>query len=168
MIILGIDPGVATTGYGVIKVSKNTRRGQKENCACIEYGAIKTASKTPMPERLKKINEALSALIKRHKPQALAVESLYFFKNFKTALPVSQVKGVILLNAAIENIPVYEFTPLQIKMAMTGYGRAEKAQVQEMVKKEFKITEALRPDDAADALAAAICCNNFIKNNRLN
>ena len=166
MIILGIDPGVATTGYGVVRMIEK-RKGQKDSYSCIEYGAIKTEPKTPMPERLKKINKALAVLIKKNKPQVLAVENVYFFKNLKTAMPVSQVKGVILLNAAIANIPVYEFTPLQIKMTMTGYGRAEKFQVQEMVKRELKLEGALKPDDAADALATAICCGNFIKNNYL-
>ena len=166
MTILGIDPGVATTGYGIVNAS-GKRDKQKDLYSCIEYGTIKTEAKAPMPERLKIINKSLSALIKKHKPQVLAVENVYFFKNLKTALPVSQVKGVILLNAAIANIPAYEFTPLQIKMAVAGYGRAEKAQVQEMVKKELKLKEELKSADAADALAAAICCGNFIKNNLL-
>src|SRR3989338_6057685 len=126
MIILGIDPGTATTGYGVIQKSKDLK--------CLGYGTIKTSPDSPPAERLKKINKELNGLIKKHCPKVLAVENVYFFKNFKTALPVSQAKGVILLTAAKKNIPVFEFTPLQVKMAVAGYGRAEKGQVQKMVK----------------------------------
>lgn len=131
------------------------------------YGTIKTNPSDPMTERLKKINNELNKLIKKHNPKILAVENVYFFKNLKTALPVSQAKGVILLTAAKKNIPVFEFTPLQVKMAVVGYGKAEKGQVQKMVKILLNLSEAPKPDDASDALAVAICCLNapaYLKN----
>lgn len=151
MIILGIDPGTATTGYGVIKKSKN-------NLECLDYGCIKTDPKFSAGERLKRINLELSRLIKNYKPGVLAIESVFFFKNLKTAMPVSQAKGVILFTAAKYKVPAREFTPLQIKAALTGYGRAEKQQVQKMITLILKLKEVPKPDDAADALAAAVCC----------
>lgn len=162
MVIIGVDPGVAITGYGIIKESKK-KRGKKGIFNCLAYGSIRTDPSFPPAERLKKINKELNKLIKKHQPEALAVENVYFFKNLKTAMPVSQAKGVILLAAANKNIPVYEFTPLQIKMLVTGYGRAEKKQVQEMIKAELNLKEVPKPDDAADALAVAVCCGNLIK-----
>ena len=122
MIIIGIDPGTATTGFAIIKKTKGT----KNKLETIDYGCIKTCPDFSPGERLKKINNELNKLIKKYKPSVLAVENIYFFKNLKTAMPVSQAKGVILLTAAKKKIPVYEFTPLQVKMAITGYGRAEK------------------------------------------
>ena len=154
MIILGIDPGTATTGFGVIKTSNAL------SCMAyglIKYGLIKTDPTWTMPQRLKKLYNELNKLIKKYRPEILAVENVYFFKNLKTALPVSQAKGVILLAAAKKNIPVYEFTPLQVKMAVAGYGKAEKEQVQKMVKVLLNLKEIPRPDDAADALGIAIC-----------
>jgi len=150
MIILGIDPGMATTGFGVVRTGKKLK--------CLGYGLIQTSPTFPTAERLKKINNELNKLIKKYQPKAMAVENLYFFKNIKTALPVSQAKGIILLTAAKKNIPVYEFTPLQAKMTVTGYGRAEKKQVQEMIKILLDLKIIPKPDDAADALAIAICC----------
>ena len=150
MIILGIDPGTATTGFGVIEKGKNLK--------CVGYGQIQTSSSLPTAERLKILNKELNKLIKKYQPKALAVENIYFFKNLKTAMPVSQAKGVILLTAAKKNVPVYEFTPLQAKMTVVGYGRAEKKQVQEMVKIALNLENIPKPDDAADALAVAICC----------
>lgn len=155
MIILGIDPGTATTGYGVVKV-KSEKRKAKSSLRCLAYGLIKTDPALPPAERLKKINNELNKIIKKHRPDILAVENIYFFKNLKTAMPVSQAKGVILLTAAKKNIPVYEFTPLQVKMAVVGYGRAEKEQIQKMVKILLNLKEIPRPDDAADALAIAL------------
>ncbi len=149
MIIIGIDPGTATTGFGVVKTGKNLK--------CLAYGLIQTEPTLETGERLKKINNKLNKLIKKYKPAALAVESLYFFKNIKTALPVSQAKGVILLTAAQKKIPVHEFTPLQAKMTVAGYGKAEKKQVQEMIKIILNLKKVPKPDDAADALAVAIC-----------
>jgi len=155
MIILGIDPGIATTGYGVVK------RKSKKSFACIEYGTIKTVPSSAAPERLKKLNNNLSKIMKQYQPEILVVESLYFFKNLKTVMPVSQAKGVIMLTAAKNKTPVYELTPLQAKLLITGFGRAEKKVVQEKVKEILKLKEIPRPDDAADALAIAIAY--FIK-----
>lgn len=163
MIILGIDPGTATTGYGLIKKIKGKKFKGRSNFKCLGYGLIKTSPLLPPAERLKKISEELNKLIGEYQPEVLAVENVYFFKNLKTALPVSQAKGVILLAAANKNIPVYELTPLQVKMAVTGYGRAEKRQVQEMIQNELNLKELPRPDDAADALAVAVCCGNLLK-----
>ncbi len=150
MIILGIDPGTATTGYGLIK-----KEGNK--CACLNYGIIKTCPSLKQEERLEIINNEFLDLIKKNQPNVLAIESLYFFKNSKTAIPVSQARGIILMAASQKNIPVYEFTPLQAKMATVGYGRADKKQVQEMVKIILELEEIPKPDDASDALAVAIC-----------
>lgn len=157
MIIIGIDPGTAKVGYGIIKTSKKSLR-------CLGYGLIQTSPDLPSADRLKKINNELNKLIKKYRPEALAVENVYFFKNLKTALPVSQAKGVILLTAAKKNLPVYEFTPLQIKMAMTGYGRAEKIQIQKIVQTLLNLKEMPKPDDAADALGIAICCSRELDN----
>jgi len=151
MIICGIDPGTATTGFGII-------RKTKKKLKVIDYGCIKTSPDLCAGDRLKIINNELNKLIKKHKPNILAVENIYFFKNFKTAMPVSQAKGVILLTAAKKKIPVYEITPLQMKMAITGYGKAEKKQVQEMLKVLLNLKEAPKSDDAADALGVALCC----------
>ena len=151
MIILGIDPGTATTGWGAL-------RCKDRKMECLDYGVIKTLASTPAAQRLKEINGELNKLIKKYQPQVLAVEDIYFFKNLKTVIPVSQAKGVILFTAAKKGIPVYEFTPLQVKMAITGYGRADKKQVQKMLKILLCFDQIPRPDDAADALAVAICC----------
>jgi crossover junction endodeoxyribonuclease RuvC len=157
MIILGVDPGTATTGYGIVKI-QNPNLKIQNRLACLGYGSIKTSPAVVTAERLRKIHDELGKLINKHKPNILAVESLYFFKNLKTALPVSQAKGVILLAAAEKNIPTREFTPLQVKMAVSGYGRAEKKQVQRLVQALLGLKELPEPDDAADALAVAICC----------
>jgi crossover junction endodeoxyribonuclease RuvC len=148
--VMGIDPGTATTGYGVISAENKIFN-------CLEYGIIGTSSKWKTEDRLNKINDDLNILIEKHQPNVLAVESLFFFKNAKTIIPVSQARGVILMVASSKQIPVYEYTPLQAKMATVGYGRAEKKQVQEMVKILLKLDTIPRPDDAADALAIAIC-----------
>lgn len=150
MVILGIDPGTATTGYGVIRRSKTLK--------CLDYGVIRTSPSSSAPERLKILSDELNKLIKKYEPGVLSVENIYFFKNLKTALPVSQAKGVILLAAARQNIPVKELTPLQIKMGVVGYGRAEKKQVQRMIQRLLNLAEIPKPDDAADALAVAVCC----------
>lgn len=160
MVILGIDPGLAATGYGIIEKT-GKREGSRILFECINYGVIKTEPSFPTAERLKKLSKDLNKLIRDYQPKILAVESIYFFKNLKTALPVSQAKGVILLSAANKNIPVYEFTPLQVKMAITGYGRAEKKQIQKIVQNELNLKNLPRPDDASDALAIAICCGNL-------
>ncbi|MBI2450311.1 MAG: crossover junction endodeoxyribonuclease RuvC [Candidatus Nealsonbacteria bacterium] len=151
MIILGIDPGTATTGFGVIERSKNYLE-------CLDYGTIQTSPSASTPERLKILDNKLNKIIEKHKPDILAVENIYFFKNLKTALPVSQAKGVILLAAAKKNIKVVELTPLQVKMGVTGYGRAEKKQIQKIIQYLLRLKELPKPDDAADALATAVCC----------
>ena len=155
MIILGVDPGTATTGYGLIRKNRELK--------LIDYGCIKTTTGLTTAERLKKLHDQLNVLIKKHKPNMMAVEDIFFFKNLKTAIKVSQARGVILLTAAKIKIPVFEYTPLQIKQAITSYGRAEKIQVQKMVKLLLDLKEIPKPDDAADALAAAICCAHTIK-----
>jgi crossover junction endodeoxyribonuclease RuvC len=153
MIVLGIDPGTAIVGFGLIE---KENRGQK--LRLIKYGCIETSAKFSTAERLKIIHEELSSLLKKYKPDIAAVEDIFFFKNLKTAIKISQARGVILLAIAEKKITVAEFTPLQIKQAVTCYGRAEKIQVQKMVKTLLGLNEIPKPDDAADALAVAICC----------
>lgn len=157
MIILGIDPGTATTGFGVIKKSKKTKKKGKR-MKCLDYGLIKTDPSLSDGKRLREIYNHLNRLIEKCKPKIIAVENLYFFKNLKTAIPVAQAKGIVLLAAAKKKIPIVEFTPLQMKMSITGYGRAEKRQIQRMIKKLLNLKK-LPPDDAADALGLAICCS---------
>jgi crossover junction endodeoxyribonuclease RuvC len=163
MIILGIDPGTASTGYGVIK-KLNTDKKSKA-FRCLEYGVIRTLPSLKTPDRLKKLNNDLSKIIKKHQPEVLAIEHLYFFKNLKTVIPVSQASGVILLTAAKNNLPVHGFTPLQVKLAVTGFGRAEKQDVQKKITKLLKMKESPKPDDAADALAIALAF--YLKKGRL-
>lgn len=151
-IILGIDPGLATTGWGAIKKEKN-------NFALIGYGCITTASKLSFPKRLDKIHRQLKQLIKKYKPKKIAVEQLFFAKNVKTALKVGEARGVILLTAIQAGFEVDEFTPLQVKQALCAYGRADKTQIQKMVKVRLNLKNLPKPDDAADALAVAICCS---------
>jgi len=150
MIILGIDPGTATTGYGVIEVLN------KKKIKYVECGVISTDKKSLKGDRLKYINNALGKLIEKHRPDVLSLESLYFFKNVKTVMAVSQAQGVILLTAAKKKIPVCEFNPLQVKLAITGYGRAEKPEVQKEIKNLLNLESIPKPDDAADGLALAI------------
>lgn len=156
MIILGIDPGTATTGYGVVKI-RNQKSKIKNQLQCLAYGYISTDAKLPSPKRLQKIYLAVSHLINQWRPNGIAVETVYFFKNVKTAMPVSQAKGVILLAAAQKKIPVYEYTPLQVKSVVAGYGAASKQQVQRMMQQILGFSVLLRPDDAADALGVALC-----------
>ncbi|MBU1255492.1 crossover junction endodeoxyribonuclease RuvC [Patescibacteria group bacterium] len=155
MIILGIDPGTAVVGFGLIK--------KQNKLELIDYGCIKTSTDLTTAERLKEIDEQLAKLIRKHNPQVVAVEDIFFFKNLKTAIKVSQARGVILARAAKMKIQVEEYTPLQIKQAVSSYGRADKKQVQEMVKLLLNLKEIPKPDDAADALATAICCAHTIK-----
>lgn len=150
MIIIGIDPGTATTGFGVIKKGRFLK--------CLEYGTIKTKPGEEPEKRLQRLSNKLSKLIKKHKAELLAVEKVFFFKNLKTVMSVSQAKGVIMLTAAKNRIPVVQLAPLEIKMAITGNGRAEKELVQERIKKKLRLEEIPKPDDAADALAIAACC----------
>ena len=157
MIILGIDPGTAITGFGVLK------KIGKHELKLIDYGCIKTPSDLSTAERLALLNKELSSLLKKQKPDIAAIEDIFFFKNLKTAIKVSQARGVILFTIAQTKIPIYEYTPLQIKQAVACYGRAEKSQVQKMVKRLLNLKEIPKPDDASDALATAICCANTIR-----
>jgi len=161
MIILGVDPGSTIVGYGVIRTSANKKNGLE----VVDFGCIVTDKFLTTGERLKKINKGITKLIEKYEPNVMSVENLFFFKNLKTVMPVSQTKGVILLAAAQKKLPVMEFTPLQVKMAIAGYGRAEKKQVQEMIKKvvcldSFDLKQNHRKkDDAYDALGVAICAS---------
>lgn len=151
MIALGIDPGTATTGYGIVKDAPDGRLSE------ICHGVIRTDSKTPYPLRLKKIHDKITLLIEQYKPQVVAIEELFFSKNAATALSVGQARGVVILTSILAGLELSEYTPLQVKEAVTGYGRAEKMQVQQMVKVLLGLAEIPKPDDAADALALAIC-----------
>ncbi len=153
-IIIGIDPGIADTGFGVIRVTRS-------KLECIEYGTIKTKASLTLSKRLKELNIKLDKLIKTHQPKIVSVEQLFFCKNVKTALIVGQARGVILMTIEQNNIPLIEFTPLQIKQAVSSFGQADKGQVQRMVKMILNLSELPKPDDAADALAAAICASNL-------
>ncbi len=150
-IILGVDTGFATCGWAVL--SKDTHAA----LSIIDFGAIITYKEEEMHKRLMALYESIGHLIDEYKPKAMALESLFYFKNQKTVMTVSQARGVILLAAAIKSIPVYSYTPLQVKTAVTGYGRAEKKQIQLMVQKIFRLKEVPKPDDAADAIAIAFC-----------
>lgn len=152
-IILGIDPGIADTGYGVIKVEGG-------RLICVEYGSIRTPAKTELGQRLKILYQELTEIIKRHQPELAAVEQLFFCKNVKTAMIVGQARGVMLLTCEQCNVPVVEFTPVQVKQGVSAYGQADKLQVQKMVKLLLNLKEIPKPDDAADALAVAICAIN--------
>jgi len=175
MIILGIDPGTAITGYGVITAIGNwqlaigklqkveiKKRKQSDTLKLIDYGCIITKPDIDTSKRLLVLAKELKKIIKKYKPDVMAVEDIFFFKNLKTAIKVSQARGVILLTGEQAKLPVFEYTPLQVKQAIVGYGRAEKRQVQKMVKNLLKLKEIPKSDDAADALAIAICCGHSI------
>ncbi len=151
MIILGIDPGIADTGYGVIKTNG-------DQYSLVDCGSLKTPAQNDLPTRLEKLHSRLGHIVKKYQPAAIAVEELFSAKNVKTALTVAQARGIILLTAKASGCAVREFTPLQVKQALTGYGRADKNQIQQMVKTILKLKKTPKPDDAADALAVAICC----------
>ncbi|MBN1439647.1 MAG: crossover junction endodeoxyribonuclease RuvC [Anaerolineales bacterium] len=150
MRVVGIDPGTATTGYGVIE--ENAGR-----LTPIAFGTICTPADMPMPLRLLELHDRLIQIFALHAPESAAVESLFFQKNVRTALSVGQARGAALLALAEGRLPVSEYTPLEVKQAVTGYGGAEKRQVQTMVRTLLRLAEIPRPDDAADALAVAIC-----------
>jgi crossover junction endodeoxyribonuclease RuvC len=152
-IILGIDPGIADTGYGVVK-----EEGSK--LTCLAYGSIRTSSQMDLVGRLEILYAELNKIIKRYKPQLASVEQLFFNKNVRTALIVGQARGVALLALQQNKLPIIEFTPSQVKQAISSYGQASKMQVQKMVKLTLNLKELPRPDDAADALAVAICALN--------
>jgi crossover junction endodeoxyribonuclease RuvC len=148
-IILGIDPGIADTGYGVVKEDKG-------RLTCLAYGSIKTASGRELPDRLEELQNSLEKIIKKYRPDSAAIEQLFFNKNVRTALIVGQARGVALLTLSRHNLPIFDLTPAQVKLAVSAYGRASKTQVQKMVKLILNLKELPRPDDAADALAVAI------------
>jgi len=151
MIILGIDPGLATMGYGVISAVHG-------NFSVIDYGVVTTPKELTLPQRLAQLEEGVTELVTTFKPQNIAIEELFFSKNITTGIPVAEARGVILLTA-VKNLgdEVYEYTPNQIKMAITGYGGADKIQMQHMVQALLRLKKVPRPDDAADALAVALC-----------
>ena len=150
MRILGIDPGYAIIGWGVL----NYERGRFSPVA---FGAVTTEAGTPFVERLQQIYTDLSLVLEKYAPDAMAIEKLYFQNNQKTAIEVAEARGVILLAAQNAGVPIFEYTPLQVKSAVTGYGQAEKPQVMEMTRRLLRLEKVPRPDDTADALAIAIC-----------
>lgn len=149
MRVLGIDPGTAITGYGLID--------QDGDLQLVHCGAIITPAGTPLPQRLLAIHRELSAVIQRFQPHAVAVEELFFSKNVRTALSVGHARGVVLLAAAQASLPIYHYTPSEVKLAVAGYGGADKTQMQEMVRLLLGLDTVLTPDDVADAVAVAIC-----------
>lgn len=156
MIILGIDPGFAIVGYGIVEFKNNKFKP-------IDYGVIKTESNIPFSKRLQKLYFSINEIIDMYKPDFVSVEELFFNTNVKTAIAVGHARGAILLAAENKSVPIFEYTPLQIKQAITGYGRADKIQMQQMVKTLLNLSAIPKPDDAADALAAAICHGHSYK-----
>ncbi len=156
MRIIGIDPGTATTGFSIIDVLNS-------NISLLDYGCIKTKAGLSDSVRLKQISDDMKTLMKKWKPTHGSIEKLYFKKNVKTAIQVAQARGVIMQNLMEGGIEPQEYTPLQIKMAVTGYGKADKKMVQQMVKMILNMNQTPKPDDAADAIACAICLANSIK-----
>jgi crossover junction endodeoxyribonuclease RuvC len=151
MIVIGIDPGIAITGYGVVREESNGE------LIPIEYGVITTLSSSNEVSRLLDLYDRLSNLLELHQPDSGAVEKLFFQKNAKSAMSVGQARGVVLLSLARRKIPVYEYAPVEVKQAVSGYGGADKKQMQLMVKMRLNLDSIPKPDDAADALAIAIC-----------
>ena len=156
MIIIGIDPGLAIVGFGVIRKEEN-------RIIPVSYGCIRTSSEKQNPRRLKEIYDEVIALFEKYTPCAVAVEKLFFTNNITSAMGVSEARGVIFLAAQQKNIPVIEYTPKQVKQAITGSGSADKKQMQEMIKRILDLDEIPKPDDAADGLSIALCHINFAK-----
>lgn len=159
-IILGIDPGIADTGYGII------RKEGEGRIICLEYGSIRTDAGDEMDVRLEKLYDNLNEKMRKYRPEIVGVEQLFFCKNVKTALIVGQARGVVMVAARKNRVSAHEFTPLQIKQAVSAYGRASKMQIQKMVQFLLGLEDLPKPDDAADALAVAICAANTAKLNR--
>jgi len=151
MLVIGIDPGTATTGYGIVE------ENNKNEIHAVEYGVVSTAAGLPAEIRLLEINQKINEILLLHRPDCGAVEKLFFQRNVTTAIAVGQARGVILLSLAQAGLPVNEYTPNEVKQAVTGYGAADKKQVQEMVRTLLNLKSIPKPDDAADALAIAIC-----------
>ena len=147
---MGIDPGYAIVGYGLVEKVGNSVKP-------LQYGVIRTEAGLPIEDRLLEIYNDLTKLIEAFRPESVAIEKLYFNTNEKTAINVSQARGVIILACAKAGVPIYEYTPLQVKMSVVGYGRADKKQVQEMTRSILNLSSIPKPDDAADALAIAVC-----------
>ena len=156
MIVLGIDPGTARLGYGLVE-----RQGSQ--LTMLDYGCLETINDRPLEQRLLIIHEGITDLIETHHPEAMGVERLFFNKNTQTAMAVGQARGVVLLTAAEHGLPVFEYGPHEVKLAVTGYGRAPKDQVQRMVQLVLSMRELPRPDDAADALAVAVCTAHAVR-----
>ncbi len=150
MLVMGIDPGFAITGYGIVKFEGN-------KFSPIEYGAVLTKAGEPFAHRLLKLDREISMIIDKFKPDAVSIEELFFNTNIKTAIMAAHGRGVAMAAAARAGIEVFEYTPLQVKQSVVGYGRAEKKQVQQMVKAILNLPEIPKPDDVADALAIAVC-----------
>ena len=151
MLVIGIDPGTARTGYGIV------RQSDDGSLTAVEFGVIVTDSEQALPQRLLLISKNLADLLLRHRPDSGAMEKLFIREHVSTALSVGQASGAALLTLAEADVPAYEYSPLEVKQAICGYGRADKTQVQEMVKALLGLEERPSPDDAADALAVAIC-----------
>lgn len=167
MIILGIDPGAATIGYGVLRVSLQKKKSKaKPKIECLAYGLIETTPENSFPNRLKKISRDYNGLINKHRPDLIAIESVFFFRNLKTFIPVSRATGVLILGAAKKNIPIMEFAPLQIKLRVAGYGKAEKKDLQKKVEEILNLDKIPKPDDIADALGVALCAAFSLTNDK--
>jgi len=152
MRIIGIDPGTGILGFGVIDVTRNGK------AKLVMAGVIRTPAHTPLPERLEEIYDGLTEIIAETNPQVMSIEKLFFSRNITTAISVAQARGVAMLTGKQAKLEIVEYTPNEIKQTITGYGAAKKAQVQEMVRIHLGLTEVPKPDDCADALAAAIMC----------
>lgn len=160
MRIIGIDPGTAIVGYGIVDFYQN-------KYITVDYGVITTPKELNMENRLLIIYQELKEILDRHKPEYIAIEDLFYFKNNKTVISVAQARGVILLSARQHDIPIASYTPLQVKIGITGYGKADKKQVQQMTQRILNLEEIPKPDDAADALAIAITHINAL-NSKIN
>ena len=158
--VIGIDPGTATTGWAILEEIKGA-------VTPLAYGHISTSPKNSVSDRLKEVADNLEEIIKKYKPDESAVEDIFFFKNQKTIIKVSQSRGAMLLTLEKKNVKVFSYTPLQVKQALTGYGRADKKQIQLMVKNILKLKSIPKPDDTADAIAIALCHLNSRKVNAL-
>jgi crossover junction endodeoxyribonuclease RuvC len=156
MLVLGIDPGLATTGYGLVE-------GDGQRLELVAYGVVRTPAKTPIARRLLQLHDELAEILREYRPDEAAVEELFFSTNARTAIVVGEARGVVILTLAEASLPIAEYTPLQVKQAITGYGQADKAQVQQMVSLLLNLRYVPQPDDAADALAISVCHHHSAK-----